>query len=183
MTDSLWPHGWQHTRLPCPSQTPRACSNSCPLTQWCHLTISSSVVPFSFCLQSFPAPGSFPVGHFFASGGQRLTLGISLFLAGSGCSWWANSRSHWTLLPWCLGLGSSVYTLLWAFVYALPSYNIISYSVPPFRMHPWGGVSWSLFFNITLFLITHFFFAFHKDRWWVYCMTDTRNFRSQVSEL
>ena len=52
---SLWPHGLQHARLPCPSLTPGACSNSCPLSQWCHPTISSSVVPFSSCLQSFPA--------------------------------------------------------------------------------------------------------------------------------
>ena len=57
---SLWPHGLQHTRLPCPSPPPRACSNSCPLSWWCYPTISSSVVPFSFCLQSFPASGSFP---------------------------------------------------------------------------------------------------------------------------
>ena len=58
VSDSLWPHGLQHTRLPCPSPTPGACSNSCPLSRWCHPTISSSVVPFS-CLQSFPASGSF----------------------------------------------------------------------------------------------------------------------------
>ena len=60
MSDSLWPHGLQHTRLPCPSPTPRACSNSCPLSLQCHPTISSSVFPFSSCLQSFPASRSFP---------------------------------------------------------------------------------------------------------------------------
>ena len=54
MSDSLWPHGLQHARLPCPSPTLRACSNSCPFSRWCHPTISSSVVPFSSCLQSFP---------------------------------------------------------------------------------------------------------------------------------
>jgi len=54
MSDSLWPHGLQHARLPCPSPTPRACSNSCPSSWWCHPTISSSVIPFSSCLQSFP---------------------------------------------------------------------------------------------------------------------------------
>ena len=69
-SNSLWPHGLQHTRLPCPSPTPGACSNSCPLSQWCHPTISSSVLPFSSCLQSFPASGSFPVSRFFRSGGQ-----------------------------------------------------------------------------------------------------------------
>ena len=55
MSDSLWPHGLQYTRLPCPSLTSRACSNSCPSSQWCHPTISSSVAPFSFCFQSFPS--------------------------------------------------------------------------------------------------------------------------------
>ena len=59
MSDSLWPHGLQHARLPCPSPTPGACTNSCSLSQWCHPTIWSSVVPFSSCLQSFPASGSF----------------------------------------------------------------------------------------------------------------------------
>ena len=73
---SLWPHGLQHARLSCPSLTPRACSNSCPSSRWCHPTISSSVVPFS-CLQSFPASGSFPVSQFFASGGQSIGASIS----------------------------------------------------------------------------------------------------------
>ena len=71
MFDSLWPHGLQHTRLPCPSPTPRACSNSCPSSQWCHPTSS----PFSSCLQSFPASGSFPISQFFTSGGK--TIGSS----------------------------------------------------------------------------------------------------------
>ena len=66
---SLPPHGLQHARLPCPSPPPRACSNSCPLSQWCHPTISSSVVPFSSCPQSFPASGSFPMNQLFASDG------------------------------------------------------------------------------------------------------------------
>ena len=62
--------GLQHTRLPCPSPTPKACSNLCPSSRWCHPTISSSVVPFSFCLQSFPASGSFPISQLFTWGGQ-----------------------------------------------------------------------------------------------------------------
>ena len=70
MFDSLWPHGRQHARLPCPSPSPRAYSNSCLLSWWCHPTISSSVAPFSFCLQSFPTAWSFPMSQFFASGGQ-----------------------------------------------------------------------------------------------------------------
>ena len=76
MSDSLWPHGLQHARLPCPSPAPRACSNSCPLSWWCHPTISSSLVPFS-CLQSFPASASFPVNQFFASGGQSTGVSAS----------------------------------------------------------------------------------------------------------
>ena len=73
----LWPHGLQHTRLACPSQSPRICLNLCPLSQWCHSAISSSVVPFSFCLPSFPASGSFLMSQFFASGGQSIGVSIS----------------------------------------------------------------------------------------------------------
>ena len=69
-SNSLGPHGLQYARLPCLSPTPGACSNSCPLSQWCHPTTSSSVIPFSSCLQPFPASGSFPMSQFFASGGQ-----------------------------------------------------------------------------------------------------------------
>ena len=70
MSDSLQPHGLQHARPPCPSPPARVYSNSCPLSRWCHPTISSSVIPFSSCLQSFPASGSFPMSQFFASGSQ-----------------------------------------------------------------------------------------------------------------
>ena len=70
MSNSLRPHGLQHTGLPCPSPTPRACSNSCPSSQWCHPIISSSVTSSSSCLQSFAASGSFLRSWFFASGGQ-----------------------------------------------------------------------------------------------------------------
>ena len=77
MSCSLHPHRLQHASLPCPSPTPRACSNSCPSSQWCHRTISSSVVPFSL-LQSFPASGSFPMSQFFASGGQSWSFSFSI---------------------------------------------------------------------------------------------------------
>ena len=77
MSDSLQPHGLQHTRLPCLSPTPRACLNSRPLSRWCHPTISSSVVPFSSCLQSFPASGSFPMSQLFTSGGQSVGASAS----------------------------------------------------------------------------------------------------------
>ena len=73
---SLRPHGLQHSRLACPSPIPRACSNSCPLSRWCHPTISSSVILFS-CLQSFLASGSFPMSQFFKSGGQSIGVSAS----------------------------------------------------------------------------------------------------------
>ena len=72
MSDPLGPLGLQHTRVPCPLRSPRVCSNSCPLSQCCDPTISSSVTPFSSCLQSFPASGSFPVIWLFTSGGQSV---------------------------------------------------------------------------------------------------------------
>ena len=77
VSNSLWPHGLQHTRLPCPSPTPGACSNSCPLSQWCHPTISSSVVPLSSCLEPFPASGSFQMSQFFTPGGQSIGVSAS----------------------------------------------------------------------------------------------------------
>ena len=78
MLDYLWPHGLQHARPPCPSPTPGVYSNSCQLSRWCHPTISYSVVPFSFCLQSFPASESFPMSQFFASGGQSMGASASV---------------------------------------------------------------------------------------------------------
>ena len=101
MSDCLWPHELQHTRLLCPSPSPRTCSNSCPLSQWCHPTISSFVVPFSSCLRSFPTSGSFTMSQLFESGGQSIgalnTVPTSLF-----CFLFCNfpispnfSREHW----------------------------------------------------------------------------------------
>ena len=75
VSDSLQPHELQHARPPCPSSTPRVYSNLCPLSRWCHPTISSSVIPFSSCPQSLPASGSFPMSQFFAWGGQ--SIGVS----------------------------------------------------------------------------------------------------------
>ena len=77
MSESLRPHGLQHARPPCPSPTPWVCSDSCTSSQWCPLTISSSVIPFSSCLQSFPASGSFPMSQFFASSGQSIGVSAS----------------------------------------------------------------------------------------------------------
>ena len=77
VSDSLWPHKLQHARPPCPSPTPRVHSNPCPSSQWCHPTISSFVIPFSSCPQSFPASGSFPISQLFASGGQSIAVSAS----------------------------------------------------------------------------------------------------------
>ena len=78
MSDSLGSHGMQHSRLPHPSLSPGVCSNSCPLSWWCHPNISSSAVPFSSCLQSFPASGSFPMSWLFTSDGQRIEASASV---------------------------------------------------------------------------------------------------------
>ena len=78
VSNFLWPHGLQHARFPCPSPTHGACSNSSSLSWWCHPTISSSVVPFSSCLQSFPASGSYQMSHFFSSGGQSIGASASV---------------------------------------------------------------------------------------------------------
>ena len=77
MSDSLWYHESQHARLPCPSTTPRVRPNPCPLCRWCHPTISSSVVPFSSCIQSLPASGSFQMSQLSASAGQSIGVSAS----------------------------------------------------------------------------------------------------------
>ena len=86
VSNSLQPHELQHTRHPCPSPTPGVCSNSCPLSWWCHPTNLPSVIPFSSCLQSFPASGSFPMSQLFASGGQSIrALASVLSMNIQGC--------------------------------------------------------------------------------------------------
>ena len=93
MSNSLWLHEPKHARPPCPSPIPGVYSNSCPLNQWCHQTISSSVIPFSSCLQSFPASGSFLMGQFFASGGQSIGTSASTSLL-------PMNTQDWSLLGW-----------------------------------------------------------------------------------
>ena len=97
-SDSLRPHGLQAARLPCPSPTPRACSNSTLSSGWCHPTISSSVVPFS-CHQSFPASGSFPRSQFFASGGQSIgALASASVISMNIQDWFPLGWTGWTSL-------------------------------------------------------------------------------------
>ena len=95
MSNSLWPHGLQNARLPCPSPTSRACSNSCPSSQWCHPTISSSVIPFSSHLQLLLALGSFPRSQFFTSGGQRIGVSASASIPYNEYSGLISFRIYW----------------------------------------------------------------------------------------
>ena len=88
MSDSLQLHGLQHARLPCPSQSFRVCSNSCPSRRWCHSTISSLVTPLSFCPQSFPASGTFPLSQLLASGGQSIGASTSTSVLSMNIQGW-----------------------------------------------------------------------------------------------
>ena len=89
VSNSLKPHEPQDARPPCPSPTPGVHPNPCPLSRWCHPTISSSVVPFSFCPQSFPASGSFPMNQFFASGGQSIGVSASTLVLPMNTQAWS----------------------------------------------------------------------------------------------
>ena len=99
VSNSLRPHGLQHARLPCPLATPGVYSNSCPLSQWCHPAISSSVVPFSSCFQSFPASGSFQMRQFFASGSQSIGVSASASVLPMNTQDWSPlGRTGWISL-------------------------------------------------------------------------------------
>ena len=98
VSDSLRPHGLQHPRPPCPSSTPGVYPNSCLLSRWCHPTILSSVVPFSSCLQSFPASGSFPMSQLFASGGQSIGVSASTSVLPMNIQNWSPLGWSWISL-------------------------------------------------------------------------------------
>ena len=99
VSNSLRPHGLQHARPPCPSPTPRVYSNSCPLSWWCHPTVSSSIVPFSSCPQPLPASGSFPMGQLFASGGQSTGVRASALVLPMNTQDWSHlGWTGWTSL-------------------------------------------------------------------------------------
>ena len=98
VSNSLWLHGLQHARLPCPSPSAEVCSNSCPLSPWCHPTISSSVIPFSSCLQSFPASGSFLMSLLFTSGGQSIGASASASVLPVNIQdWFPSGLTIWSL--------------------------------------------------------------------------------------
>ena len=99
VSDSLWPHEPQHARPPRPSPTPRFYPNSCALSQWCHLTISFSVISFSSCLQSFPTSGSFQISQLYASGGQNIGISAStLVLPMNTQDWFPLAWTDWISL-------------------------------------------------------------------------------------
>ena len=97
MFDFLWPHGLQHARLPCPSPTPEACSNSRPLSWWCHPTITSSIVPFSSRLHSFPASWTFPTSQLFASDDQNTGVSVLASVLPMNIQFWYPLRQVWSL--------------------------------------------------------------------------------------
>ena len=100
MSNSSQPHGPQHARPPCPSPTLRVYSNSSPLSQWCHPTISSSVIPFSSCPQSFPVSGSFPMSQLFTSGGQSIAVSASASVLPMNIQdWFPLGLTGWISLP------------------------------------------------------------------------------------
>ena len=110
MSNPLWPHRLQHARLPCPSPAPRACSDSRPSSQWCHPTISCSVMPFFSCLQSFPASGSFQMSQFFTSGGQRIGVSASV------------SVLLMNIQGWYIGYFLNIYNFHWIKLFLLKKY-------------------------------------------------------------
>ena len=118
VSNSLQPHGLQHTRPPCPSPTPGVYPNSFPLSRWCHPTTSSSVILFSSRLQSFPAPGSFPVSQFFASGGQSIGVSASALVLISFRTDWLDLLAVQRILKSLLQHQSPKASILWCFLYS-----------------------------------------------------------------
>ena len=116
ISDSLQPRGLQHTRPPCPSPTPRVYSNSCPLSRWCHPAISSSAVPFSSCLHSFPASGFFPMSQLFTWGGQSIgVLASASVLPMNIQNWFSLGWTGWISSPLLLKWGTEKYVALHSF--------------------------------------------------------------------
>jgi len=132
MSNSLRPHGLQHTRLPCPSLSPGAYSNSCPLSRWCHPAISSSVVPFSSCLQSFPSSGSFLMSQLFATGFCHTPLWIRHRYTLSPLP--LESPSHHSPLSICLGCHRVLVCVLWV-IQQILSLQMVVYMFPCYSLH------------------------------------------------
>ena len=133
--DSLQPHGLEHARVPCPSLSPGVCSNSCPLSQWCHPTISSSVTPFS-CPQSFPASVSFPVSLLFTSGGQMIGASTSASLLQMNIQDWVSLGLTALISLWSKGL-SRVFSSSTVWKHQFFFFNL-------FFLFPFIFISWRL---------------------------------------
>ena len=173
VSNSLQPHGLQHTRPPCPSPTPRARSNSCPSSQWRHPTISSSVVPFSFCLQSFPASGSFPMSQLFTLGGQ--VIGASASVLPMNIQDWFPVATSWTVTlhrehPSTLFFSRIVSAVL----YPVPFHRNFRVSLSLFNKNLIGilvGILLNLSVNlgrsniltVSCFFLKHFLLNFHNS--------------------
>ena len=159
MSDSLWLHGLQQVRLPCPSPPPGTCLNSCPSIYWFHPTISSSVVPFFSCLQYWPASGSFPMSQFFASGGQSIGVSASASVLSSEYSGLISFRMDWLDLKSLLQHYSSTASIL-----QFSAFFIVQFSHPykttgkTIALTRWTFVSkvMSLIFNMLSRLVITF---------------------------
>ena len=132
MSDSLGPHGLQHARPPCPTPTPRIYSNSCPSSRSCHPTISSSVIPFSSHLRSFPASGSFQMSQFFTSGGQNIGVSASASVLPMNIQGLISFRMDWLVL---LALQGTLKSLLACTILQLLFSPLIHSCALPF-LHP-----------------------------------------------
>ena len=165
MSDSFQLHGLQHDRLPCPLPSPRACSNSCPSSRWCHPTISSSVVLFSSCLQSFPASGFFPMSQFFASGGQSTGASTSASVLPMNIQSWFPLRLTGLIslqskgLSWVFSntkftsINSLVLSLLYGPALTLERLNIMSNVIQWLSSKGWpeAGIHSSIYSFIQMF--------------------------------
>ena len=152
---TLWPHGLQHVWLPCPSPPPRVYSNSCPLSWWCHPTISSSVVPFSSCLQSFSASGSFQMSQFFSSGGQSIGVSASASVLPM------NIQAYWMCRLIFL---SNLVTFKELFLQV--NFSLRLFPIPPtFPLHIDWLFSW--FPTEALFIFLHFIFSVLQLTWFL----------------
>ena len=163
MSDTLWPHGLQHARLPCPSPTPRACSNSCQLSRWCHPIISCSIVLFFSHLQSFPASGSFQMSQLFASGSQSIGVSASASVLPMNIQdWFSLGWTGWISLQ-SRGL-SRVFsnTTVQKHQFFSSAFFIVQLSKPymttgkTIALTWWNFVCKSLLFNMLSRLVVHF---------------------------
>ena len=182
VSNSLWPHGLQHARLSCPSLSPRGCSSSCPLCQWCHPTISSPVTPFSSCPLSFPASGSFPMSQFFASGDQSIGASISASVLPINIQSWFPLGLTGLISLLSKGLSKA---LLGHMVFCLFFFPPQDFSLVPFMQNEWTdrwiSFSTSLCYVRAetthpppIFEVPKLFLGFPGDTWCMTCPKPTK---------